>query len=352
MKAPAVTVLEECAKHAEIRTMPTVSVVIPTFNRSKLVVRAIDSVLNQTYKDYEIIVVDDGSTDNTSSILKPYTGRVRYFYQENQGPSAAKNKGIQLARGKWISILDSDDLWLPTKLELQLNTVTALGRDFGACFTNCSFFGDPNLVMSGFEQAGLCDDTADGPFPSPLKFILARHPAIYFQSLLVLRSLMEQLNGFDEDLRVAEDTDLLFRLAFKTRFCFVNQPAVTINRSQSREGLMELFSQRDERVFRSLEHMFRKWICLPENVDQEVRQTIHQRLKRLYYDWLIAKLYRFRCADAFEIARKIRATGDDSRKMWATLVFRAKRKLSSVLKKLWNNHKGACWISAGLFDLD
>ena len=310
--------------------MLTVSVVIPTFNRSKLVVRAIDSVLSQTYKDYEIIVVDDGSTDNTSGILKPYMSRIRYFYQANQGASAAKNKGMQLARGKWISILDSDDLWLPTKLELQLNTVTPLGKDFGACFTNCSFFGDANLVISAFEQAGLCDDAASGPLLNPLKFILTRHPAIHFQSLLVLRSLMEELNGFDEDLWVAEDTDLLFRLAFKTRFCFANQPVVRIDRSQSRKGLMELFSQRDDRVFRSREHMFRKWICLRENVDHEVRHRIYQKLKRLYYDWLIVKLYQFRCAEALEIARKIRATGDDSRKRWATLFFRARRKLASI----------------------
>lgn len=331
--------------HAEIRTMPTVSVVIPTFNRSNLVLEAVDSVLNQTYKDYEIIVIDDGSTDNTSGILKPYMGRIRYVYQENQGASAAKNKGIQLARGKWISILDSDDLWLPTKLELQLNTITTLGKDFGACFTNCSFFGDPSLGISAFEQAGLCDGAAGSPLPSPLKFILARHPVIYIQSLLVLRSLMEELDGFDERLLVAEDTDLLFRLAFKTRFCFVNQPMVRIDRSQSREGLMELFSQKDDRAFRSLEHMFRKWICLPENIDHEVRQTVHQKLKRLYYDWLVAKLYRFRCADAVEIARNIRATGDDSRKMWATLGFRAKRKLSSVLRKLWDNHRGKLLVA-------
>ena len=98
--------------------MPTISVIIPTFNRSKLVVNAIDSVLNQTYKDYEIIVVDVGSTDDTRESLKPYMHRIRYVCQANLGASAARNRGIQLARGKWISILDSEDLWLPTKLEV------------------------------------------------------------------------------------------------------------------------------------------------------------------------------------------------------------------------------------------
>ena len=126
--------------------MPTVSVIIPTFNRSKLVVNAIRSVLCQTYRDYEIIVVDDGSTDDTAEALTPYMDRIRYVYQANLGPGAAQNRGIQLARGKWISILASDDLWLPTKLEAQLKVVTMLGNGFGACFTDCDFFGSTHAI--------------------------------------------------------------------------------------------------------------------------------------------------------------------------------------------------------------
>ena len=110
--------------------MPTVSVIIPTFNRSKLVINAIRSVLRQTYRDYELIVVDDGSTDDTPEALKPYMDRIRYVHQPNLGASAAQNRGGQLARGKWISILASDDVWLPTKLEAQLKAVASLGKDF------------------------------------------------------------------------------------------------------------------------------------------------------------------------------------------------------------------------------
>ena len=82
--------------------MPAVSVIVPTFNRSKLVVNAIQSVLCQTYQDYEIIVVDDGSTDDTEEALTPYMDRIQYVYQANLGASAAQNRGVQLARGKWI----------------------------------------------------------------------------------------------------------------------------------------------------------------------------------------------------------------------------------------------------------
>jgi glycosyltransferase involved in cell wall biosynthesis len=314
--------------------MPTVSVIIPTFNRSKLVVKALRSVLCQTYRDYEIIVVDDGSTDDTAKALMPYMDRIRYVYQANLGASAAQNKGVQLARGKWISILASDDLWLPAKLESQFKIVATLGNDFGACFTNCDFLGGMQVIPSAFEQAGLHEELPFGPLEEPFKVILARHPAIYVQSLLVLRSLIEYPNGFDERLVVAEDTDLLFRLAFKTKFCFVNECLVRIDRTPSRGvGLMELFSRGDDRAFRSKEHVLQKWICLRENMEPELRRTLEAQLKFLYYDWLVTKLYRFRYVKAFEIAARIRATGDKNNMIYRMLASRAKRKISSLINQ-------------------
>ncbi len=314
--------------------MPTVSVIIPTFNRSKLVVNAIQSVLCQTYQDYEIIIVDDGSTDDTVEALKPYMDRIRYVYQANLGASAAQNRGLQLARGKWISILASDDLWLPTKLEAQLNAVASLGKDFGACFTNCDFFGNTDVTPSAFELAGLHEELPFGPLEEPFKVILAPHAAIYVQSLLVLRSLVEYPNGFDERIVVSEDTDLLFRLAFKTKICFVNERLVRIDRTPSREvGLMELFSRSDDRAFGSREHIFQKWICLPGNMDPELRQRLKEMLKLLYYHWLVAKLYRFRYVKAFEIARRIKATGDSNKMICRTLASRVKRKISSLINQ-------------------
>ena len=311
--------------------MPAVSVIVPTFNRSKLVVNAIQSVLCQTYQDYEIIVVDDGSTDDTEEALTPYMDRIQYVYQANLGASAAQNRGVQLARGKWISILASDDLWLPTKLEAQLNAVAILGKDFGACFTNCDFFGNTHVIPSAFEQAGLHEEAPFGPLEKPFKVILAPLPAIYVQSLLVLRSLIEYPNGFDERVVVAEDTDLLFRLALNTKFCFVNERLVKIDRTPSRGvGLMELFSKSDDRAFLSMEHILQKWICLPD-MDPELRQTLKEKLKVRYYDWLVTQLYRFRYVEAFKIAGKIKATGESYKTIYRTVAFRAKRKISSLI---------------------
>src|SRR5690242_13806787 len=95
---------------------PLISVVIPTFNRARCVANAVDSVLVQTFKDCEVIVVDDGSTDATAEVLKGYGNRVRVIQQSNRGVSAARNAGIRSARGEWIAFLDSDDIWNPDKL--------------------------------------------------------------------------------------------------------------------------------------------------------------------------------------------------------------------------------------------
>ena len=102
--------------------MPRVSVIIPTYNRAGYLCESIESVLTQTYTDYEIIVVDDGSTDDTEEVLQLWIadGTIHYVWQENRGESAARNHGIELAIGEYIAFLDSDDLFMPTKLEEQV----------------------------------------------------------------------------------------------------------------------------------------------------------------------------------------------------------------------------------------
>jgi len=128
-----------------------VSVVIPTYNRAKLIVNAIESVLAQTHPVREIIVVDDGSTDNTAQVLERYLGAqprlreiVRYFSQPNQGQSVARNKGVKEASGEWIAFLDSDDQWRPEKLELQLSALRKFEGKCQACFTDLQFVNDPH----------------------------------------------------------------------------------------------------------------------------------------------------------------------------------------------------------------
>jgi glycosyltransferase involved in cell wall biosynthesis len=307
---------------------PRVSVVVPTFNRSRLLSNAIESVLAQTYTDYELIVIDDGSTDDTHEKLKAYMERIRYFYQENRGASAAQNKGIEVARGKWVSILASDDVWLPTKLERQIRAVTTFGNEFGACFTDCTWVGNPDVRLSVFEQAGLKSNLEFGHLDDPIKYILGRYAPIWVQSLMVLRSLLKELNGFDEAMAIQEDTDLIFRLAFKTKFCFVSAPLVRIDATPSLPRLTDLVLHRNDRIYAWSEYRYRKWLGLTEFVDPETRRTIQEHLRDVYYGWAIARLYQLKFAGALEKINEIRAMGTRYTAILLTLLSRARRKLS------------------------
>ncbi|MCO7175207.1 glycosyltransferase family 2 protein [Sporolactobacillus kofuensis] len=107
----------------EVITSPKISIIIPTYNREAFIAEAIDRVLAQEYKNFELIIVDDGSTDHTKEIVHQYGGKVRYLYQPNLGPSASRNLGIQHAKGKYIAFCDSDDLFLPQKLAKQMDYI-------------------------------------------------------------------------------------------------------------------------------------------------------------------------------------------------------------------------------------
>src|SRR4051812_8191379 len=102
---------------------PTVSVVVTTFNRAVLLEHTLQSVLNQTYRDFEVVLVDDGSTDATAEVASKYKPVVKYIYQANKGQSPARNTGIKAARGEFVAFVDDDDLWLPEKLEYQMRAM-------------------------------------------------------------------------------------------------------------------------------------------------------------------------------------------------------------------------------------
>ena len=176
-----------------------VSVVIPAYNYGHLVIGAVKSALAQTYRRIEIIVVDDGSTDDTAEKLAPYRDRIRYVYQENRGLSAARNAGIRLARGEWVALLDADDVWHPRKTEVQLNVIA--GRD------------DVALVGSPKHYTPMPEDLPD-PVVRPLgvrQFLLSA--PIGPSSALVRRTCFDEVGYFDEALGSIEDRDMWLRLA-------------------------------------------------------------------------------------------------------------------------------------------
>jgi glycosyltransferase involved in cell wall biosynthesis len=204
---------------------PSISVVIPTYNRARTVGKAIDSILSQTFGDVEIIVVDDGSTDDSTAVLASYCGRIRTIRQENQGVSAARNAGIRAANGKWIAFLDSDDQWHPTKLEKQLAALGEHGSK--VCFTRC--VDDQQKLIQDVD--GLKPATSNGNlryFDDALDAIcrVQCHPQV--QSMIASRELVLHAGMFDESLYAAEDTRLIYNLFFLSGFLYVDETLVTI----------------------------------------------------------------------------------------------------------------------------
>src|SRR3990170_3473675 len=127
--------------------MSKVSVIIPAYNSARFLPEAIESVLAQTYKDYGIIVIDDGSTDNTKETLEPYFDKIKYIYQQNQGAASARNTAIRHSQGEYIAFLDADDVWLPEKLHIQ---VEYLNNNPGIAMVY-----SPSVTIS--EDGGLTD---------------------------------------------------------------------------------------------------------------------------------------------------------------------------------------------------
>lgn len=196
--------------------MPLLSIVVPTFNRSDVIKRAINSVLQQDFTDYEIIVVDDGSTDNTQEVLEAYETRIKTVFQEHKGVSAARNLGIALSRGELVAFLDSDDEWLPCKLSKQVALWNARKTPF-VCHTD-------EIWMRGchtIPQKAIHRKQGGRFFERALERCL-----ISPSSAMINASLLEELGGFDESLPAAEDYDLWLRVTALYYVDFVPEPLV------------------------------------------------------------------------------------------------------------------------------
>jgi glycosyltransferase involved in cell wall biosynthesis len=193
---------------------PLVSVVIPTYNRASLIPAAIESVLGQTYKNIELIIVDDGSTDNTQEVLSGYGDRVRVVLQENRGPAIARNRGIAVAKGDIIAFLDSDDQWLPTKLERQVESLRVAGPEVTCSLCNCTVYYANGKQTSTFAIADMIPDCETGIWLNPVEVLLNRF-VMFNQAVAIRREVLERVGYFDETLRFGEDYDLPFRLAME-----------------------------------------------------------------------------------------------------------------------------------------
>ncbi len=262
---------------------PKVSVIIPTYNRREMVQEAIDSVLAQTYTDYEIIVVDDGSTDGTGEVLQArYGDRIRYMWQENQGESVARNRGIEMSQGEYIAPLDSDDLWVPERLARQVEVLEAHSHvvlTFGQIqHINergriLSESKSPKLEVEDLTLQALClDDRAvvSAPITS-----------------LIKREALIRIGGYDKSIRLGEDYDLLLRLRLHGTFEFVPKVLGFRRIHQSAQHLDHRAMTLDERLKSITTILIRIFDASPQNISGRLRQqalaNVYRRNGIMYY---------------------------------------------------------------------
>lgn len=206
---------------------PFVSVVLPVYNRASSLGAAIDSVLDQSPPADELIVVDDGSTEDLSPVLARYAGRIRLHRQANGGVASARNAGARLARGRWLAFIDSDGEWAP-------GHVAALHRDLvGADADVVVHLGDTRFRGRGYDETMFAIKRVDYPkdravrVERPLPLIISGMPP---EGAAVRRDAFETIGGFDETMRIAEDTALFGRLLREGPFLVTGQELVTTHR--------------------------------------------------------------------------------------------------------------------------
>ncbi|MCL5951129.1 MAG: glycosyltransferase [Chloroflexi bacterium] len=199
--------------------MPKVSVVIPTYNRAQLIRETLRSVLAQTYHDFEVVVIDDGSTDNTQEALVAYGSQIRYFRKDNGGQASARNLGIRVASGEYIAFLDSDDLWLPSKLEEQVTTLVTARTKWVYC--------DAELFDGATGRTvGLYSRQNNRPYEGHVARQLLLNDFIASPTPIIHREVFDRVGYFDESalLRSREDWEMWLRIAPHYSVAYLAKP--------------------------------------------------------------------------------------------------------------------------------
>ncbi len=249
--------------------MPAVSVILPTYNRSQYLEDAIKSVLAQSYTDFELVVVDDGSSDNTEEIIKSFADeRIIYIrHQDNKGAAAARNTGIRYAKGEYIAFIDDDDVWLPAKLERLIDKISHLPEKVG-------------VIYAWEEVRSRKDDSLMWMVTPKMKGNL-KGEFLYGQKIggipfLIRKECFDKVGLFDESLMAAQDWDMLKRIADYYEFDFVPEVLTIVYRhkEQISTNLKNLIKGR-ERMIEKYKDEFLKY--------PHVLATHYKRLGKLYF---------------------------------------------------------------------
>ncbi len=320
---------------------PSVSVIIPFYNREHLIARAVDSVLAQTFKDFELIVIDDGSADNGPEVVRQYDDqRIKIVSQQNAGPSSARNKGISIAKGQWIAFLDSDDKWLEDKLQKQMEL---LQETPSLVWVGCNYTIDHSITK---ERRTFINPEKIEKYLTNSRFFKSCFDAINIGAgltpgtMIVKRSVLQEVGSFRDGLNYGEEFDLWWRIAFRyPEFGFVNIPLLDYS-AQVSDSLTSCTDSIE--IMNTLSEIFEKNMSLAKKFDAEddIKPFVIQRLRKWSYN-----LY---CQGHFKEIRKTLKTFNDILPAGFKLVMN----LLTMLPKKSNKHGRRLlgWLSYNKFE--
>jgi glycosyltransferase involved in cell wall biosynthesis len=243
---------------------PLVTVIITCYNIRDYLEDAICSVLNQTYDNLEIIVVDDGSTDGTDELMRSYRMALVYLEKVNGGPSSARNYGVARARGEFVAFLDGDDIWERFKLEQQV-AVLSTHTELGMVFSDFSTFDEAGTVVTEKNKSMFCHLE-----PLAYEYLVDRNNFIYPSTVLIRKKVLDQVGGFDESLRGPEDWDLWLRIVRYAAIAGIHAPLARIRQHATNISGIVLPMLENERRAIENQRAFLSSICF------------RKRLARLY----------------------------------------------------------------------
>lgn len=239
---------------------PKVSVIIPTYNRKNLVIKSIKSVLNQTFKDFELIIVDDGSTDATSENVKNIIDeRVKYIrHEQNMGPSAARNTGIKAAKGEWIAFQDSDDVWLDTKLEKQMKVAAELSDDYAVVHCGIQYV---DLATGKYLTRWIVREDINTEIINNLGVVPGT------PTMVIRKKVFDDVGYFDESIPSHEESELGLRIAQKCKYKLVDEFLVYSTRNHNQiTSNNDLFIKAKERIIEKHKNILSKKLIVSYSI--------------------------------------------------------------------------------------
>ena len=248
----------------------SVSAIIPTYNCAHLLPQAIESAIHQSHRLQEIIVVDDGSTDNTEECVRPFLSQIRYVKQENRGLAGARNRGIRESTAEFVAFLDADDVWLFEKTEKQLSAFRS-SPDAALTFTDARVLSPSGKTMPTFMNG---KDAREGYVFD----VLLRSSFILPSTAMIRRSCLEDVGLFDEGLLCVEDLDLWLRISRKYPVKMVAEPLAVWRRQE--DGLTAKVTNMANGAIQ----VYRKWLPKSCDLNREETRIIKHQIAKCYFD--------------------------------------------------------------------